>query len=132
MRLVETYEQAYNKHLGERACKKRTVVCAGSTYGKFTSIAHNYHVRSCDCFIHSPNPSPNAIHAEVRPILMGCDTLYITYQPCTACVHKMIEQGTVKAVYYRDQDSKASTESIELMESAGIYVSNQWLSSHSI
>ena len=57
----------------------------------------------------------------------GCDTLYITYQPCPDCAAKMIEARTVQAVYYRDQDSKASTESIELLRGAGIYVNSEWL-----
>ena len=127
MRVVDAQERSL-KILGyNRSCKKRTVVCAGAIDGKLVTLTQNIHKSTCDCHLHFPNPSPNAQHAEVGAINAGCDTLYITYQPCPVCAAKMIEARTVQAVYYRDQDSKASTESIELLRGAGIYVSDDWL-----
>mgnify|MGYP003615419273 CR=1 FL=1 len=127
MRVVDAQERSL-KILGySRSCKKRTVVCAGVIDGKLITLTQNIHKSTCDCHVYFPEPSPNAQHAEVGAIKVGCDTLYITYQPCPDCAAKMIEARTVQAVYYRDQDSKASTESIELLRGAGIYVSNEWL-----
>ena len=103
------------------------VVCVGVKGGNIATLTTNLHATTCDCHLHFPNPSPTAQHAEVGAIKAGCDTLYITYQPCPDCAAKMIEGRTVQAVYYRDQDSKASTESIELLRGAGIYVSNDWI-----
>ena len=127
MRVAESRERDARASISPKACKKRTVVCAGVLQGRLISLTTNMHDKTCDCHVHFPNPSPTARHAEVGAIKAGCDTLYITYQPCPDCAAKMIEARTVHAVYYRDQDSKASTESIELLRGAGIYVSNDWI-----
>ena len=127
MSVVESRERDTKVSISPQACKKRTVVCAGVKDGKLVSLTTNLHATTCDCHLHFPNPSPTAQHAEVGAINAGCDTLYITYQPCHDCAAKMIEARTVQAVYYRDQDSKASTESIELLRGAGIYISNDWI-----
>lgn len=127
MRVAESRERDAKAIITPRACKKRTVVCVGVNGGNLATLTTNLHAMTCDCHLHFPNPSPNATHAEIGAINTGCDTLYITYQPCPECAVKMIESRTVQAVYYRDEDSKASTESIELLRGAGIYVSNDWL-----
>ena len=127
MRVAESRERDARASISPKACKKRTVVCVGVKGGNLATLTTNLHATTCDCHLHFPNPSPTAQHAEVGAIKVGCDTLYITYQPCPVCAAKMIEARTVHAVYYRDQDSKASTESIELLQSAGIYVSDDWL-----
>ena len=127
MNVAESRERDAKVSISPRACKKRMVVCVGVKQGRLISLTTNTHDKTCDCHLHFPNPSPNATHAEIGAINAGCDTLYITYQPCPECAVKMIESRTVQAVYYRDEDSKASTESIELLRSAGIYVSNEWL-----
>lgn len=127
MRVVDAQERSL-KMLGYiRSCKKRTVVCAGAIDGKLITLTQNTHKSTCDCHLHFPNSSPNARHAEVGAIKAGCDTLYISYQPCPECAKAMIEGRTVQAVYYRDEDSKASVESIELLRGAGIYVSDDWV-----
>ena len=127
MRVAESRERDARASISPRACKKRTVVCVGVKGGNLATLTTNLHATTCDCHLHSTNPSPTAQHAEVGAINAGCDTLYITYQPCPDCAAKMIEARTVQAVYYRDQDSKASTESIELLRGAGIYVSDDWI-----
>lgn len=127
MRVVDAHERDFKKDTHPNLCKKRVVICAGVKDGKLISLTPNWHKQTCDCHLHFPNPSPNAQHAEVGAIKSGCDTLYITYQPCPDCAAKMIESHTVQAVYYRDQDSKASVESIELLRGAGIYVSDDWI-----
>lgn len=127
MRVAESRERDARASISPKACKKRTVVCVGVKGGKLVTLTTNLHATTCDCHLHFPNPSPTAQHAEVGAINAGCDTLYITYQPCPVCAAKMIESRIVHAVYYRDQDSKASTESIELLRGAGIYVSDDWL-----
>ena len=127
MRVAESRERDAKASISPKACKKRTVVCVGVKGGNLATLTTNLHATTCDCHLHFPNPSPTAQHAEVGAINAGCDTLYITYQPCPECAAKMIEARTVQAVYYRDQDSKASTESIELLRGAGIYVSNDWI-----
>ena len=127
MRVAESRERDARASISPKACKKRTVVCVGVLGDKLVTLTTNLHATTCDCHLHFPNPSPTAQHAEVGAINAGCDTLYITYQPCPECAAKMIEARTVHAVYYRDPDSKASTESIELLRGAGIYVSNDWI-----
>ena len=127
MRVAESRERDARAIVTPKACKKRLVVCVGVMYGNLVTLTTNLHATTCDCHLHFPNPSPTAQHAEVGAIKAGCNTLYITYQPCPDCAAKMIEARTVHAVYYRDQDSKASTESIELLRGAGIYVSNDWI-----
>ena len=127
MRVAESRERDARASISPKACKKRTVVCVGVLGDKLVTLTTNIHKSTCDCHVYFPNPSPTAQHAEVGAIKAGCDTLYITYQPCPECAAKMIESRTVQAVYYRDQDSKASTESIELLRGAGIYVSNDWI-----
>ena len=127
MRVAESRERDARASISPKACKKRTVVCVGVKDGNLATLTTNLHATTCDCHLYFPNPSPTAQHAEVGAINAGCDTLYITYQPCPDCAAKMIEGRTVQAVYYRDQDSKASTESIELLRGAGIYVSNDWV-----
>ena len=127
MRVAESRERDAKASISPKACKKRLVVCVGVKGGNIATLTTNLHATTCDCHLHYPNPSPTTQHAEVGAINTGCDTLYITYQPCPDCAAKMIEARTVHAVYYRDQDSKASTESIELLRGAGIYVSNDWI-----
>lgn len=127
MRVAESRERDAKASISPKACKKRTVVCVGVKGGNLATLTTNLHATTCDCHLHFPNSSPTAQHAEVGAINAGCDTLYITYQPCPDCAVKMIESHTVQAVYYRDQDSKASVESIELLRGAGIYVSNDWI-----
>ena len=127
MRVAESRERDAKASISPKACKKRTVVCVGVKGGNLATLTTNLHATTCDCHLHFPNSSPTAQHAEVGAINAGCDTLYITYQPCPECAAKMIEARTVHAVYYRDQDSKASVESIELLRGAGIYVSNDWI-----
>ena len=127
MRVAESRERDARAIVTPKACKKRTVVCVGVKGGNIATLTTNLHATTCDCHLHFPNSSPTAQHAEVGAINAGCDTLYITYQPCPECAAKMIEARTVQAVYYRDQDSKASTESIELLRGAGIYVSDDWI-----
>ena len=127
MRVAESRERDARASISPKACKKRTVVCVGVKGGNLATLTTNLHATTCDCHLHFPNPSPTAQHAEVGAIKAGCDTLYITYQPCPECAAKMIEARTVQAVYYRDQDSKASVESIELLRGAGIYVSDDWI-----
>lgn len=127
MRVAEARERDARASISPKACKKRTVVCAGAIDGKLITLTQNTHKSTCDCHLHFPNSSPTAQHAEVGAIKAGCDTLYISYQPCPECAQAMIEGRTVQAVYYRDEDSKASVESIELLRGAGIYVNNDWL-----
>ena len=127
MNVAESRERDAKVSISPRACKKRMVVCVGVKQGRLISLTTNTHDKTCDCHLHFPNSSPNAQHAEVGAIKAGCDTLYISYQPCPECAQAMIEGRTVQAVYYRDEDSKASVESIELLRGAGIYVSNEWL-----
>ena len=127
MRVAESRERDARASISPKACKKRTVVCVGVKGGNIATLTTNLHTTTCDCHLHFPNSSPNAQHAEVGAIKAGCDTLYISYQPCPECAKAMIEGRTVQAVYYRDEDSKASVESIELLRSAGIYVSDDWI-----
>ena len=127
MSVVESRERDAKVSISPKACKKRMVVCAGVKQGKLISLTTNIHKSTCDCHVYFPEPSPNAQHAEVGAIKAGCDTLYITYQPCPECAQAMIESRTVQAVYYRDEDSKESVESIELLRGAGIYVSDDWI-----
>lgn len=124
MRVVEAQERDLKK---KGVCAKRTVVCAGTINGELVILSHNRHKSACDCHTFFPDSSPNVTHAEVGAINAGCDTLYITYQPCPECAEKIIESRTVQAVYYRDEDSKASTESIDRLRGVGIYVNNEWL-----
>ena len=127
MRVAESRERDARAIVTPKACKKRLVVCVGVKGGNITTLTTNLHATTCDCHLHFPNSSPNVQHAEVGAIKAGCDTLYISYQPCPECAQAMIEGRTVQAVYYRDEDSKASVESIELLRGAGIYVSNDWI-----
>ena len=127
MRVAESRERDARASISPKACKKRTVVCVGVLCGNLVTLTTNLHTTTCDCHLHFPNPSPTAQHAEVGAIKAGCDTLYISYQPCPECAKAMIEGRTVQAVYYRDEDSKASVESIELLRGAGIYVSDDWI-----
>lgn len=126
-RLVEARERDLLMNGYKGQCSKRTVVCLGVNDGTPVSLTHNVHDKTCDCMDFMPEPSPNATHAEITPIKLGCDTLYITYQPCEDCASAIVESGTVKRVYYRDQDSKASVLSLEILKRGGVHVSNEWV-----
>lgn len=110
-----------------RSCAKRTVACVGTINDKIIIVAINMHATTCDCHLFTDTDSPNAQHAEIPVLNSQCDTLYVTYQPCINCAKQIVAKGCVRAVFYRDQDSKADTASIELLQSHGIYVSDQWL-----